>query len=139
MPSFKFQCSCGLRFPKSVQRDVKMVPCPSCGNNADRLLPSSVSVSYQGNVDGIQQTSTGIAAVDTSVDRVIGEDAHNKWGLIRERQDYKKEILRKNPGSTGFDLTKGLDGDYTVMTESQKKSRKEAEDLHNRSIPLTKE
>jgi hypothetical protein len=139
MPSFNFQCACGVRFPKSVSRDIKEMPCPSCGNPAKRLLPSSVSVSYQGNVQGIKPPSTGIAAVDTSVDRVIGEDAQNKWGLIRERQDYKKEVLRKHPGSTGFDLTKGVDGDYTVMTESQKRSRKEAESLHNRSIQPTKE
>lgn len=139
MPTFRFQCPCGVQVPKVVGREVKSIPCPECGKNAPRMLPKSVSVSYQGNVRGIEDPVTGIAAVDTSVDRIIGEDAVNKWGTIRERQDYKKEVIRKNPGSTGFDLTKGVDGEYTIMTPAQKEARKQAEDLHNRSIPVTKQ
>ena len=132
--NFRYQCNaCGLQFSANVARDQMEIPCKACSVSARRMMPKGVSVSYQGNVKGIQDPNTGIASVDTSYDRVIGEDAENKWNVIRKRQDHKIEVINSNPGSTGFDLTKKADNTYRVMTPAEK-HRREVLESHIPSI-----
>jgi len=123
MPIYEYQCSCGLRFEKSVKADKRenAQKC-RCGENASWVMPKGVSFSFKPNVDGPGPQNTGVSSWDQNVDRIIGADAKKKWGVIDERDRHKQEMLRNNPGKTKADLAKNPDGTYHVMQGDERKS-----------------
>lgn len=122
MPVYDFQCECGLRFEQSVpfaSRE-KPFPCRSCGGQAQRLMPSTVSGVFVKDVTGPGPQNTGLSAYDAHVDRVIGKSAAQGWAVQEKRVADKREVLRDNPGATGHDLSQNPDGSWKVLTPEER-------------------
>jgi len=122
MPLYQYQCyACGLQFEAiAVANEArKSKKCTSCGELAKRRV-TSTSFAFTKQVKGPTPTNTGVSAIDHDFDRVIAEDAKEKWGLIVQRQNRKRELLANNPGVTGHDLQKTAEGDYRVMSKKER-------------------
>lgn len=122
MPLYRYQCECGLNFSArgSIQDSNSPIKCEACGAMAPRDVPSNVSVAYAGSTSGSGPQNTGLSSLDGNYDRVIGTDAKQKWGTVRERQNDKRRFLASNPGATGHDLSKLPDGTYRVMAPEER-------------------
>ncbi len=122
MPTFVFQCKCGLQFEKSVRmsRRDKPVNC-KCGEVAPRLMPEGVAgVFVQKAKGGPVPQNTGISSYDVHVDRVIGVSAEDGWGFQEKRDAVKREVLHQNPGAILRDLSHNTDGTWEVMPSKVK-------------------
>lgn len=134
MPMYRFQClSCGLEFKKNCSPGTKASSCESCGDNAGVCLPKNINAAVRGDVNGIAPPSTGISGVDYSYDRVIGEDAANKWGIISDRQKDKIELIKSN-GVTGYDITKKPDNTYGILKPGEGAKIKKVRDFNMKII-----
>lgn len=117
MPSYDFQCPCGLRFEKFAKvpdRD-KPVSCPDCNAKAKRLMPANIVGVMEFETSGPVPQNTGIESVDYDADRVIGKAAQVGWEFQEKRLAQKRALLRANPGSDPHDLSKLPDGNYRVL------------------------
>ena len=114
MPIYEFQCeSCGLSHEQLVRKvgDHGDRPCTACGENA-RKKPSVANASWgnqQTGTRGILSSSTGVSAIDHSVDMRIGRDASKRWGAIEQRESEKATLRRRYPGQP---LIKTPEGHY---------------------------
>lgn len=122
MPTYKFQCPCGLQFSATVKASKATEPkdCPECGSKASRMAPSSISGHFHKSVTGPIPQNTGIHDLDTHIDRVIGQSAQQGKDVIEKRQALKRKILNQNPKSTGSDLSRNLDGSYRILDKKEK-------------------
>ena len=138
MPIYEFECSgCGLRFEKMRKLSESNDPtsCPSCGVAEARRLISAVNHSFAHTpVGGPRPQNTGVHSIDYSYDQVIGRDAEAKWKAISERQKHKVDVIKSNPGSTGFDLSRTHDGDYRVMAPSERQAAETARKVHSSAM-----
>jgi len=122
MPIFEFQCPCGIKFeaPGKMIAALKPRPCPECGQDAERLVPSSIGGVFLQDVTGPVPQNTGVASLDAHIDRVIGKSAEKGWKVHSNRVDEKKAVLAENPGATGYDLTETPDGGFEIMPENKR-------------------
>jgi len=68
------------------------------------------------------------------MDRVIGRDAEQRWKTIESRQARKRQIIRDNPGVSGWDLSRTPDGqDYRVMKPEERRAADAATSLHDKA------
>lgn len=121
----------------SVEKPVAPTRC-QCGQMADRMVPENVSVAFSARVKGMGPQDTGVASIDHDVDRVIGEDARQKWNGIRQRVKDKIQVIQSNPGSTGFDLSRQTDGTYRVMDPEERKAAELGRKVHADAMRIIK-
>lgn len=127
MPVYVYQCmSCGLRFEKRVGMAERASQKCACGQSAKQAVPDDVGFTFNQPTSGIAPQNTGIASVDTSYDRVIAQDAAQKWEMINKRDALKRDVLRHNPSATKADLSKNPDGTYRVMKPEERKASETA-------------
>lgn len=92
MPKFTFDCSCGLRFTRSLKMgEHPQHLCPGCGEEAPRYWEGQ-SVSHAFAHEG-QPTNSGVSKHDhPSADQAIGHSADERWAEIAERERVKKQV-----------------------------------------------
>lgn len=117
MPIIKFQClSCGLLLSKRTARTTQSVKC-DCGVEAFQKNTGGVSVGFNSSVDGsLKVQDTGMDSFDLDFDRVIGEDARQKWEQIYQRRRDKWDLMHKH-NALGKDLIRMEDQTYEVLPE----------------------
>jgi putative FmdB family regulatory protein len=98
VPLYEFQCECGLQFEKLFKRitDVKTLPCPTCGNDAKKMMSASnFSFTHPPNqLNGMAPPSTGTSD-DWNFDKAIGRDAEKKWADVEKRDSAKSAHIRQ--------------------------------------------
>ena len=116
MPVKKFQCrACGLSSRKRTTRDTLTISC-DCGEQA-MAEGASVSVGFVSSVNKTMKTQeTGMDSFDLDFDRVIGEDARQKWETIYQSRRDKWDIINKN-NVTGKEIVRMEDGSYDSIPE----------------------
>lgn len=127
MPIFKYHCSdCGLRFGamQPSQGAKESISCKRCGKGASRQL-STASFKFAHRPDGPAPQNTGATSVDHDVDVVIGRSAAQNLTEYQRRQDYKRSVIAAN-NTTGDHLSRLDDGEYFVMTETERVAAKKA-------------
>jgi len=135
MPTYEFKCKCGLVFERRLQvgKAEEGHKCPNCGGVAPQKL-SSATCTYSFKTDGtINPQCTGLSGVDLDYDRIIGEDAKEKWEIHQKREEEKREIMRKS----GVDKTSiSIDSDnaYVVITEEERESTRRIRGFNNLAI-----
>jgi putative FmdB family regulatory protein len=130
MPLYSFQCqTCGLRFEKRVgMAERAKQPC-ECGQQATQAVPEDLAFNFNQPTTGILPQNTGIASLDTSYDRVIAQDAAQKWEGVQKRDQIKRAVLRDNPNATKADLSKTHEGSYRVMKPQERRAAETARAL----------
>lgn len=127
MPVYSYQCmSCGLRFEKRVGMADRAKQTCQCGQTAQQAVPDDVGFSFNQPTVGITPQNTGLSSVDASYDRVIAQDAAQKWELVNKRDALKRDVLRQNPNATKQDLSRTPDGNYRVMKPEERKASETA-------------
>ena len=115
MPILRFQCpSCGLSFKKRVSRSAEESECRSCGGPSFIEGSVKLSVGFGSDVSGLKAQDTGMESLDLDYDRVVGEDARQKWDMIYQRRRDKWALINQNKGSTGRDILRADDGSYLI-------------------------
>ena len=129
MPILKFQCtSCGLSQRKRVTRGTDNISC-TCGESAFVNGSPNLSIGFEANVTNpLKVQDSGIESFDLSYDRVIGEDAKEKWDTIYRRRKDKWNIIHSNPNTDGFDIMKLPDGTYESLPNPAKTYREARQD-----------
>jgi putative FmdB family regulatory protein len=119
LPIYEYQCEeCGLKFDrlrKMSESDAPQ-PCLECGMDARKLM-SAVNHAFvhpTSQTRGMAPPNTGTSD-DYNFDKAIGRDAAKRWEHIGDRIHRKKQVLKDNPGATGYDLSRNHDGSYRVM------------------------
>ena len=122
MPTYEFQCECGLRFESFAAMVDYQKPqkCPECGKDAPRHIPLDVQGVIQQEVTGPTPQNTGVSQIDTHIDRVIGQSAHQGWDVVGRRVEEKRQVLRRNPGTDGRTLSRNPDGSYSVLPPDER-------------------
>ncbi len=124
MPIYEYQCDeCGLRFDrlrKMSESDASQ-DCLDCGKPTRKLVTAAnhAFVHPASQTRGMAPPSTGTSD-DWNYDKAIGRDAAQKWGLIKDRVDHKKQVIAETPGASGYDLTRKQDGTYRVMRPEER-------------------
>lgn len=117
MPIMKFQCqSCGLLLSKRANRATESVKC-DCGEIAFLKSEGGLSVGFSSKVgESMKAQDTGMDSFDLDFDRVIGEDAQQKWEQIYQRRRDKWDLIHKHQ-VLGRDLIRMEDQTYEVLPE----------------------
>ena len=118
MPILKFQCSsCGLSSRKRVSKQKTEIKCDGCSAMAQVVQSVSASVGFTSKVDQTMKVqSSGVDSFDLDFDRVIGEDARQKWEQIYRRRRDKWDLIESH-NATGKDLIRMDDQTYQVLPE----------------------
>lgn len=121
MPTYEWQCNCGLRFDGYAKMADRTKPkaCPSCGEKAPLAPPSKVAGHFTKTVSGPVPQNTGIQGLDAHIDRTIGQSAAQGRAVIEERNRVKRQVLDANPGKKVADLSRNPDGSYRVLGEKE--------------------
>lgn len=139
MPVYEYECQeCGLRFERmrKMSESDAPTPCTACKapDARKRVSASNFAFSFPSSqMRGMAPPNTG-TSIDHNADLVIGRDSEQRWKVAAERQTYKKKVLQKNPGATGFDLSKTHEGDYRVMRPEERKAAESARKLHRQAM-----
>ncbi len=101
------------------------------------MVPGSVQTTFNPNGDGtIKPQNTGVSSYDANVDRVIGDHSRGSWEQVSKRHTRKREVLRNNPGKTGWDIGRTADNDYRLIYPEERKAAETARGLHNRALGM---
>ena len=112
-------------------------PCLACETPANRLVPDSMTSTYNPTGDGtIRPQNTGVNSYDANVDRVIGDHAKTSYEHISKRHARKREIIRDNPGVSGHDLSRTDEHDYRIMTADERKAAETARSLNGKAMDM---
>lgn len=87
-----------------------------------------------GEIGSMTPSNIGVSTVDHNVDRLAGRRSREQWAHVEERQAHKMDVLRQNPGSTGFDLSATPDGDYRVMGGEEREVKDNFRGFHNKKL-----
>jgi len=137
MPTYEFQCNCGLKFDGHAKLgDRSPKACPSCGGKAPAVVPSQVQGHFRKDVTGPQPQNTGIQGLDAHIDRTIGQSAKQGWDVAERRVADKKQVLAANPGATGQDLSKQPDGSYRVLAPEERGVHDRSQAIHGAAMDL---
>jgi hypothetical protein len=125
-----------MRFENSntIANHKEPKPCPSCGKMAPRHLPDGVNSAFNQTVTGPVPQNTGISQLDAHIDRVIGESAKQGWEVQNQRLVDKREVIKNNPGVTGYDLSKNPDGSYKVLKPEERGVHERANAINSLAI-----
>lgn len=140
MPRYSYQCSCGIQFEamNSVAKHQDPKPCPSCGQDAPRLMPTGVNSVWKKEVTGPTPQNTGVHDLDTHIDRVIGQSAAQGWNVAERRVSLKRQVLVNEPGATGHDLSRNPDGSYRVLSPEERAVHERANTINSLAMKTLK-
>jgi hypothetical protein len=121
MPSYSFQCECGVQFNAavSIKKATEPYPCPECKKLAPREVPKDVSGIFNQPVTGPGPQNSGIASLDAHIDRVIGTSAQQSMVHVEARRREKLKVLAET-GASPDALSRNPDGSYRVMTPEER-------------------
>jgi putative FmdB family regulatory protein len=123
MPAYNYQCNfCGLRFEKRVSMAERAAQPCSCGQTAQQMVPDDLGFTFNQPTSGIVPQNTGLSSVDVSYDRIIAQDAAQKWEMVGKRDSVKRDVLRRNPGATKADLSRMPDDTYKVLKPEERRA-----------------
>jgi putative FmdB family regulatory protein len=122
MPTYIYQCKCGVRFEAvaSMKDHQKPKECPSCKAQAPRVIPDEVAGVFNKDVTGPVPQNTGLASLDAHIDRVIGVSAKRGWDEHEKRLRLKKRVLDGNPGASPEALSRNPDGSYRPLSPDER-------------------
>lgn len=93
------------------------------------LEVGSLSIGFSSAVKNdsglVKAQDSGIESFDLDYDRVIGEDAQDKWSVIYYRKRAKIDLVDSTEGATSKDVMKMPDGTYAVKPNESEAFRKE--------------
>jgi putative FmdB family regulatory protein len=141
MPTYEFQCKeCGLRFEAVGDATKSEDPreCHCCGHQAERIPHTEVNFHFDAKTSGLTPQNTGVSGIDYEVDKIIANDAEEKWDQINARDESKRRILRDYPDTTKEDLSREPDGSYSVMPKDIKKDADRIRTINNVAMQLIK-
>lgn len=140
MPSYQFQCECGVRFEARAKMSVAQEPkpCPQCGQQAARLMPQGIKGVFKQTAKGPAPQNTGVHGFDAHVDRVIGDSARQGWEHHMGRLSDKRQILRDNPQAEGEDLSRQPDGSYQIMGKDERGVHERANAINSAAMSTLK-
>lgn len=124
LPIYEYLCEeCGLKFDrlrKMSESDAPQ-PCLECGTEARKLVSAAnhAFAHPASQTRGMAPPNTGTSD-DYNFDKAIGRDAARRWENIGQRIDRKKQVIKENPGATGYDLSRNHDGSYRVMGQQER-------------------
>ena len=141
MPTYEYQCPCGLKFDGSAKLADRAKPkkCPECSADASPVVPSQVQGHFSKEVTGYGPQNTGIHGLDAHIDRVIGQSAKQGWDVAQTRLQEKRDVLATNPGATGRDLSLNLDGGYRVLKPEERGVHERSQAIHSTAMKLALE
>lgn len=117
MPQYRFACSACHKLTNRVEPvGTRQVVC-ACGQTAIRMMPTSQTASFE-PPSSIAPENTGVSSLDYVADLAIGKSAEDGKQVVRDREAYKRSLLRDNPGLTKQDLWRTPWGEYVVAPES---------------------
>ena len=140
MPTYKWQCECGLRFEgiAPMKDHQKPKKCPDCGAEAQRVVPDEVAGVFNQDVTGPVPQNTGLSQYDAHVDRVIGKSADQGRKVQEIRRKVKGQVLNSNPGVTPEDLSLNPDGTYRVLTPEERGVHERANTINSLAMKTLK-
>ena len=140
MPTYNFQCSCGVRFEAvaPIKDHQKPRKCPDCGELAPRHVPDNVSGVFNQPVTGPVPQNTGLSQLDAHIDRVIGQSAKQGWDVHGKRKQVKEEVLQAVPGKRPEDLSLNPDGSYRVMAPEERGVHERANTINSLAMTTLK-
>ena len=116
MPMYDYKCECGLFFEALVrtQKETPDKECPSCGE----MVPKSEAPSFLGFLFGSGDTpgNTGVDSLDSSIDKMVGRDADQRWEDVKDRNSRKRKVVQKHGTAA---LKKTAEGDYEPMDDEE--------------------
>jgi len=129
MPILSYQChSCGLSQKKRTPKALESVTCV-CGSLALPAEVGEVSVGFTTSVVNkqglVKAQDSGMESFDLNYDRVIGEDAAEKWDVIYHRKRDKIDLLESSKGTSMKDVMRLPDGTYAVKPNDSVAFREE--------------
>lgn len=136
MPTYEFQCECGLLFERSVPLAKRGLPVKCrCGEQAARAMPEEVAGVFKQAVQGgpVPQ-NTGVASFDAHVDRVIGTSAEDGWAFQESRDSVKRRVLQQHPNAKSSDLSSTPDGEWEIMPERVKQRTYRARLINHQAL-----
>lgn len=136
MPKYRYQCECGVQFEalNSVSKHMEPQKCPECGEQAPRMMPKGVEGHFNKEVTGPGPQNTGIHDLDTHIDRVIGQSAHQGMEVIEKRQAAKRRFLRDNPAIHPKQLARLPNGQLGVNTPAEQEFAERANRINSRAM-----
>jgi hypothetical protein len=134
LPTYKYQCECGVQFSAAnkASKSKDPMPCPGCDEAAPRAMPNTVSGHFNKDVDGPGPQNTGIHGLDTHIDRVIGKSTEQSMAVIEERQKAKRRLVRD--GADPNLITRDPDGQYRTITKDEKGFAVRANVINSRAM-----
>lgn len=131
MPSYRYQCDCGVQFEKSVplSKRQELQSCPECNTPSKQIVPASVDGFFNKEVTGPVPQNTGISQLDVHIDRVIGTHARQGWETHNQRVSEKSKIQ-----VGGQPLSKNPDGSYRVMKPEEQAVQERALTIHKMAM-----
>lgn len=116
MPIHEYRCKpCEVTFEelfKTRSDVVDQVPCCFCGGPSSRVM--SASNFAFGTPTMTRDGNSGVYAVDSNVDQVVGRDAKKRKLTVEKRQKAKNEARKQS--STGV-LTRKNNGEYAATPQ----------------------
>ncbi len=136
MPTYNYQCDCGVRFEQVVGFDARKDPrpCPACASAARRLMPEGVNGIFVKDVDGPGPQNSGIASLDAHVDRVIGKSAAQGWEAHELRKADKQQALQSNPDADPYSLTQRPDGSWRPLSKKERATQVRAQTINSMAV-----
>jgi len=122
VPTYRYQCECGVQFEAVVPMKDHQKPkeCPSCKASAQRVIPEDVAGVFNQSVTGPIPQNTGLTSFDGHTDRVIGVSAKQGWDEHEKRVRLKKRVLADNPGASPEALSRNPDGSYRLLAPEER-------------------
>lgn len=138
MPKYTFECSCGLRFDRTLKMGLHPTHiCPSCKEDAPRFMDGvGFGFAFSGS-SSESASNTGVHDIDyPTADKAVGRSAESRWKTYHDRSKIKDKV-RDVSGTRQLSRSEG-DGyvEYTSMSRNRTEGRKRlvrlAEKLHAR-------
>jgi len=131
MPTYEYQCDCGVQFEGRnplAKRD-QPKPCPDCSKPSNPMPPSTVQGHFTKSVTGAGPQNTGIQGLDAHIDRTIGQSSKQGWDVAEQRKRAKEAIL-SGTNADGHDISKNLDGTYRIMKPEERAAHERSQKIH---------
>lgn len=124
MPIHEYKCEpCDAvfeQFWKNRSEVTEQVPCCFCGSPAVKVI-SAANFAW-GTPTMTQDGNSGVYAVDSSLDQVVGRDAKKRKVQVEAREKAKREARRESPSGV---LTRDKNGEYRSTPQKIVSARNE--------------
>lgn len=125
MPVYVFECQeCSVRFERTLKMgDHPTHPCPSCKDEAPRVVDSSFGFSFAKG--GTAPANSGVHDHDyPTADKAVGRSADERWAVIGEREKVKAEARKQGETHALIRHTGKNYIDYEPMSDIGRSARR---------------